>query len=461
MLEATLVVVTAAVLILPVFRRGAAGRTAGVVVAVVSVVVHVAVEGARWQMVGAYTVVAVLAGWRSARLRSAPVLSARRWPARAGRTLGLFVVVASTVLAAGLPVPDLPDPTGPLTVATTSWTLVDASRDDPYDGLDGRARRLVAQAWYPTEDEGAPAPWVADAAAFSAALAPQIDLPSFALRHLDLVATNAVQDAPIGRGAWPLVVYSHGWRGFRTIQSDLAENLASHGYVVVSLDHTYGASATLFPHRSGGSVPLNPDALPFVSQVGQAAHDRAATLLLATFAQDVAFLLDRIEAGDVPAVLGENVRPDGVGMVGHSAGGGAVVRLCAVDDRCGAILGLDPWVAPIPPELLTAGLDQPILSIRSEDWQGNDNDPALHRLHDRSAASEGLAVVPGALHGDFTLLPFLTPLTRVLGLSGDVDVTRLHRAVDQVALDFFGRHLASPTRQGDQVVLPQPLRRDR
>ena len=37
---------------------------------------------------------------------------------------------------------------------------------------------------------------------------------------------------------WPLVVISHGYTGYRTIMFYLGEHLASHGYVVVGIDHT-------------------------------------------------------------------------------------------------------------------------------------------------------------------------------------------------------------------------------
>jgi predicted dienelactone hydrolase len=40
------------------------------------------------------------------------------------------------------------------------------------------------------------------------------------------------------RGPYPLVVVSHGYPGNRFLMSPIAENLASKGYVVVSIDHT-------------------------------------------------------------------------------------------------------------------------------------------------------------------------------------------------------------------------------
>jgi len=51
---------------------------------------------------------------------------------------------------------------------------------------------------------------------------------------------RAVQYASpiVGAGPYPLVIVSHGYPGNRFLLSHLAENIASKGYVVVSIDHT-------------------------------------------------------------------------------------------------------------------------------------------------------------------------------------------------------------------------------
>ena len=48
---------------------------------------------------------------------------------------------------------------------------------------------------------------------------------------------KAVRDAAPADGSFPLVIISHGYPGNRFLLSHLAENLASKGYVVASIDH--------------------------------------------------------------------------------------------------------------------------------------------------------------------------------------------------------------------------------
>jgi predicted dienelactone hydrolase len=66
---------------------------------------------------------------------------------------------------------------------------------------------------------------------------------------LSKVRTNAAVDAtPAGQQrSLPLVVLSPGFTNSRSALTALAEDLASHGYVVAGIDHTYESHATAFP----------------------------------------------------------------------------------------------------------------------------------------------------------------------------------------------------------------------
>ena len=80
------------------------------------------------------------------------------------------------------------------------------------------------------------------------------------LTYLKHAPTNAYEDAPLLAGAkeLPTLFYSHGYGSFLSQNSALMEDLASHGYVVYSVQHTYDSSATVFPD---GSVAFTDPAL--------------------------------------------------------------------------------------------------------------------------------------------------------------------------------------------------------
>jgi dienelactone hydrolase len=424
-------------------RPQLAGRAASpfVVAAAVAVAgaVHVLVESPRWQMAPLYLAAAaasVSAARTGARRRAAPGTATGP---RAGLTCTAIAAAAAVgALAAwALPVPHLPEPSGARPIGTTTVELTDPDRLARYGERPTSPRRLVAQAWYPTAAAGGPSAWVPEGAAFGRAVADWLEVPGPVLDHLGLVRSSATIDAPLaGSGPLPVVVYVHGWGGFRSVQATLAEALASHGYVVVALDHTYGAVATRF--TDGEVVPIDPSALP--ADASSPEHDEASRTLVTTFADDVRFLLDELEAGAFP-VLGTGVDLERVGLIGHSTGGGAAVEVCASDPRCATVVGFDPWVEPVGDTVIGAGLAVPTLSMRSEEWVGDANDARLRRLHAASQDVAGLAVIAGTAHRDVTMLPLLTPLAGAVGLAGDTDGRRTHEIVEAWTLGFLDAHL--------------------
>ena len=143
--------------------------------------------------------------------------------------------------------PYLPEPTGPRPVGTTSLHLNDTSRPDPW-AAGVSARELMVSLWYPaTPSDGRRARYMTPAES-------ELQLTSRGITGvppdaLSTGRTNAVSDAtPAGRQrALPLVVLSPGFTNSRSTLTALAEDLASHGYVVAGIDHTYESYATAFP----------------------------------------------------------------------------------------------------------------------------------------------------------------------------------------------------------------------
>ena len=143
--------------------------------------------------------------------------------------------------------PYLPEPTGPRPVGTTSLCLKDVSRPDPW-AAGVSARELMVSLWYPAT------PSDRQRARYMTPAESGLQLTSRGLTGvprdaLSTVRTNAVTDAtPAGRQrALPLVVLSPGFTNSRSTLTALAEDLASHGYVVAGIDHTYESFATAFP----------------------------------------------------------------------------------------------------------------------------------------------------------------------------------------------------------------------
>ncbi|WBP86092.1 alpha/beta hydrolase family protein [Kitasatospora cathayae] len=278
--------------------------------------------------------------------------------------------LASTARAADAPSPapaptpgriTLPEPTGPHRVGTVALHLRDTSRPDPFAGP-GRYRELMASVWYPAQHAGdfPLAPWMTDGA-----LKAFLDDQNYPLPVTAGPLTAGHVGAPVHRFGQrlPVVVYSHGAHANRAANTITVQELASHGYVVVTVDHTWDAF-TEFPD---GRVLT-----PWI--------DGAPNLSPRDYAADARFVLDCVEelaAGRNPDVDGKAL-PDGllgapdpldVGMFGWSKGGSATAAVIMADRRVRAGLSIDGPMGGIT----ITDVDRPFLMLTAE--FGRDQNP--------------------------------------------------------------------------------------
>ncbi|MFJ9692620.1 alpha/beta hydrolase family protein [Kitasatospora sp. NPDC101183] len=300
----------------------------------------------------------------------------------------------------------LPAPDGPYPVGTVALHLADTARPDPW--VPSRpCRELMISVWYPARGgAGRPAaPWMPPAAAerYLASLG----LPPGRVR---LGSSHGREGAPVGGppGPLPVVLYSPGADASRSFGTGVAEDLAGHGFLVVTVDHTYDAAAVAFP---GGRVETNP--LGGVVDYAKALAVRTA---------DIRFVLDRLAvlgAGGHPGVCrtplpaGLRGAPDlrRVGMLGHSLGGAATASAMLADGRIGVGMSLDGGAAG---PVVDAGLDRPFLVVDTPGKGGMDNNPALRAFWSHLRGWRLHLTLRGAAHHSFgddvLILPLLAPL---------------------------------------------------
>ena len=446
-LEILLLALSALWFLLPGFTRRRGWRQGlGFLVAIL-VPWQLALEGYRWQMVPGYVLAVFIGLYAWWDFIGPPPEDRLQLRGRgAGRVLGGIVGIAALALPVVLPVPRLPTPAGSFDVGTFSLHMVDDSRNEIYGPNPGGPRELMVQFFYPAEpgEDAEPGAWIEDLDAVGPELAKFVDVPSFAFDHLDLTNTHTYPDAPVSEAspAYPVIVYSHGWRGFRTVNFNQAEALASEGYVVVTIDHTYASTMTVFP--GGREVPVDSRALPDEDEVGSEKFLAAGQRLNQVMTADLAFVLDEISEinrGRRSTTLAQRIDTSRVGLFGHSAGGGAVVSFCATDRRCRAGMGFDPWVEPVDPDIIAQGLDVPFDFVRSEQWISHDNDPVLRQLFDNGGPDQYWHSISGTEHRDFVFSPLLSPFGGLIGIQGTIDSGRLIDLLDEQLVGFFGRHL--------------------
>ncbi|NEA35590.1 lipase [Streptomyces sp. SID13031] len=285
----------------------------------------------------------------------------------------------------------VPAPTGPNKIGTIELHLIDQARDDA--SAPGGKRELMVSVWYPARPraEGPFAkympPKTADVLSHSLSKAAfGLDDPIFDFAGSD---TQARVGVPAERGKHPVVLYSPGYPLSRYYGTAQVEELASRGYVVVTMDHTHEGPVE-FP--GGRFVPGTDVLLPTADQTRAALDTRVA---------DTRFVLDQVtllayglnpdaERRNLPAGLRQALDIRNVGMFGFSAGGHTAADTMAVDGRINAGVDLDGTLAydmqlgPLGPAA-ERGLDRPFMLFGSDGSQRTD--PAVPDTYDKSWAA--------------------------------------------------------------------------
>jgi dipeptidyl aminopeptidase/acylaminoacyl peptidase/predicted dienelactone hydrolase len=235
---------------------------------------------------------------------------------------------------------ELPRPTGPAGVGRASLYWKDTSRQEVLSDDPRAKRELVVDFWYPAQPQaGSPlAPYMANAKAIVEAKADS-SLPS-----VQSVRTNAVTDAPFAAAPRraPILIFSHGLGVQSAYYSSLLEELASHGYVVAAIQHTYTMSAVVFP--DGRLVPFGGKKWQAGDQDPLEKRMRFYREITDVWASDAVFVLNqlaKLDEGTPGSALKGRLDLKHVGIFGHSFGGIAAPRACQLDDRFRACINLD------------------------------------------------------------------------------------------------------------------------
>jgi pimeloyl-ACP methyl ester carboxylesterase len=424
----------------------------------VVVAVHLLFEGARWQMIPIYALLTLFTiQWQIRRIRAVKEKKNSIWLG----ILGLLILSIVVLPLMVFPIPNLIEPSGPSPVGTISLYFQDATREEIYSSDPKDVRELNVQIWYPSEIpvDGERAPYMDHLHLSAPAFARFLNLPAFVLNHISLIDTHAFIEAPVAKdeAPYPVLIFSHGWGGTRTQSTYLMEELASRGYVVVAIDHTYGALVTVFPDDR--VVLQKVDILG--DDLNQDAFQHSANTLISVWAGDVRFILDQLESmndGDIESLFADRLDLDRVGVFGHSTGGGNAVQVCWMDQRCKVGLTLDAWLEPLSVDALDEGLDQPFMFLWSEGWGSEENVLRFEKLSSNLRGDFYNAEILGTRHYDFSDLPLLSPLSPWLGLKGPIDGQRVLRIIDDYVAAYFDRYLLgieSPLLEGPSSEYPE------
>lgn len=305
----------------------------------------------------------------------------------------LLAFVFALVPAIVFPQHPSPKVTGEYEVATATYTYVDKNRKEEFTD-NGDNRFVNVEFWYPK---------------------------------------NADEK-------YPLLVFSHGAYGIKASNTSTYTELASHGYIVVSIDHPYHSFYTR--SEDGTNVLINTDynrEVDNLNKEGIYTRDEEYGLIqkwMKLRTDDMNFVIDTIlqKAKSDKTSVYQHINTEKIGVFGHSMGGASSVWLGRERDDIDAVVNID---APFFSDLVYkkeigdyAARDEafktPLLNIYSDDvWGQLDSNSTYvaNKLNNKNFKDAYTVHFQGAKHLSLTDLPLFSPILAnyIQGGSADID----------------------------------------
>lgn len=335
----------------------------------------------------------------------------------------------------------MPATHGPYSVGMVGFHLVDKSRPDPY--VPGsKSREVMVSLWYPATSTSGhyQAPWEP-----SISGAHFLATRGLSTSRVTLPRTAGHVLAPVNSklGKLPVLLYSTGLHSDRSMGTALAQDLASRGYLVVTVDHTHDANEVQFP---GDRLEVNK--MPADAHSSDTLKVRAA---------DIKFVIDQLgiisNGGNpdpghptLPTGLAKAVDMSHIGMFGWSLGGAAVDTSMQLDKRIGAGADLDGQFFGTAP---SKDLDRPFMLFSSGTHNRN-NDSSWRTLWPHLKGYRVDIQLHGAAHQSFSDNEWMVPQeASLLWLSksqleqqyGTIDPDRAVKVQSDYLAAFFDQEL--------------------
>lgn len=427
------------------------------VIALILLIIHLWFEGYRWQMGLTYILFILLTAFTIKpfikRVGEKATLVSMKNKRKVKKPLYILFILIYTFSSFGLvtvmPVFQLPKPSGPFEVGMNSRHLIDESRHD----LKQKARELMIEIWYPAEvkDDTEDIHYQSfPYEEWSGTLEFIFSVPRYLFEYLKYGQTNSLKDIAVSNqeDKYPVLLFSHGFGSTRMQSISQMEELASHGYIVVSVDHTNDAAYTKFP--DGREIMNQTDAYSY-------SYDIENDKDVKTRSNDMGYVLDQltmINGKDPQSLFTGKINMDKIGILGHSYGGSTAAQALLDDSRISAGINID---GPLHEPVASLGFEQPFMFILNKDYlylsdeeiqYTNITPEEFQKYHEKITEladfhyKEGikgdtfmLTFIAGD-HYTFTDFPYLSPL-----LSFNIDVNQFHQVMNRYILAFFDHYV--------------------
>lgn len=407
---------------------------------------QVSLEGYRWHVIPAY-------GLAVLEILSYKWCYAHHFRLRLTEMALMWMIAGVAVLAVGwfagvlYPVFAFVPVMGKHRVGTFAMPLQDTGRMDPYAPGKPVPRELMLQLWYPCEAKG-----LARRARYRDGRK-----DDWRSSNLALVKTRALLNAPLAQQVRKLPVILFIGPNNRFQNTFQTEELASHGYLVVAIDHPYDSDRVLFPDGRIISRRKENVFLDFRTEQTLGDSTREVVADLGVRVADVEHVIERLREWDLPdsaSPLSCRLDTSRFGILGHSFGGAVGAEACVRNPEIRAGINMDGWLFG---DAQANGVPQPFFFMadctpRPGTAELNLSDAEERRRTQRTLQGYEEVERSLALHGGYFLQPLgmehmnytdypLFSQVKARTGAGLIDIYRAHSMINELSVAFFNTYL--------------------
>jgi dienelactone hydrolase len=368
----------------------------------------------------------------------------------------------------------LPEPTGTHAIGTAFYYLTDKNSKDDYTADTTDFRKISLRSWYPADPtaDDKPIDYLNKDAATLFVLGGFLK-PAF-LNEVALKPAHSYLKATVAKTNEPYPVILFSASGVMDASALLAEDLASHGYVVFFIGHPHwceyyfdadGKILYLDKNNEYYRKMWEEENSAIVEQTKEqltratSAEDKLALQRklnenmpveisdIRRWTEDISFVIDELEQMNMSSELfAGKLDMNNVGVMGFSKGGAAAGQACLTEARCKAGINLGGFMFG---DIGEKDLAVPFMVMESvEDWC-KDCLPINDLLFHTSNSSIYIVQINDSKHGNFSDISaweeYVTDHDHYLG---SIDGSKFLKIQNDYVLQFFNRHLKG---------LPAPL----
>lgn len=371
----------------------------------------------------------------------------------------------------------LPKPEGAFQVGITSLDFTDSTRQEIYASDTSQKRKIRAYIWYPAKISAVDKryDWI-DATTLNALTASKL----MDLSGAELVSANAYDQPAVAESTkpFPVLIMSHGDGAFPHGYTSLAEELASEGYVVVAISHSYNALATVLsdgtviaPSREARAY-MEGDEAPKGFEGSMKLWQKSQEIE-SIFAADICYVAEQVSViNERNPILRGRLDTERIGAFGHSLGGASSFEALLKSERIQAAVNMDGTIF-----CDTLTVEKPFLTlmptyqkmqlpsdseIEKTGWKKENMVSyyemldAAHRAFENSPHA-CLVTIEGAAHNNFTDMGLLTPAMPAMNDSlGTIDATYAIKIIRQTLTGFFQKTLKAENLNLSEILAPYP-----